>query len=69
MTFVIVTVRMKKNIKCSNDILQRPRGTGLSPRGGIVSSGSNGRILDDVGTFIALVFKQVKRASGRIGFI
>lgn len=66
MTFVIVTVRMKKNIKWSNDILQRPRGTGLSPRGGIVSSG---RILDDVGTFIALVFKQVKRASGRIGFI
>lgn len=42
LTFVIVTVGMKKNIKRFNDILQSPRGTRRSPRGGIVSSGSNG---------------------------
>lgn len=50
--FVIVTVRMKKNIKWFNDILQSPRGTQLSPRGDVVSSGSNGGILDDVCTFL-----------------
>ena len=40
-TFAIVTVRRKKNIKWFNDIFQRPRGTGLSPCGDAVSTDWN----------------------------
>lgn len=42
-TFVIVTVRMKKNIKWFNDILPRPPGTGPSPCRDAVSTDWNGR--------------------------
>ena len=76
MTFVIVTHRKKKNnkkkkkIEGLNDISQSPQGNVIWPCGGVVTAGfEKWETLEDICKFIALLFKQVKRALGKIRFI
>lgn len=73
MTFVIVTHRKKykkKKTEGLNNISQSPQGNVICPCGGVVTAGfEKWETLEDICKFIALLFKQVKSALGKIRFI